>query len=239
MKERLQKIIARAGVASRRAAEEMILAGRVSVNGRIVNVLGTQADSGDDIRVNGIPLSTPAPKRYVMIHKPAGYVTTLRDPEGRPTVRDLVSSIPERLYPVGRLDYDSEGLLIMTNDGDLAYGLQHPRFGVPKTYLVKVAGRISAADIQKLAAGIKLKDGVFKPADVRLDRYTSQNSWLEITIAEGRNRIVRRAMDYLGYPVRRLIRMEIGGVILGGLKCGEHRDLAKTEIETLMFFLKN
>ena len=139
---RIQKLLAQAGVASRRAAEEIILAGRVTVNGRVVTVLGEQAEPDDDIRVDGKRIVIRWEKRYIMLHKPAGYVTTLRDPQNRPTVRDLVATIPERLYPVGRLDYDSEGLLFMTNDGDFAFALQHPRFGVPKRLPGQGAGAV-------------------------------------------------------------------------------------------------
>jgi 23S rRNA pseudouridine2605 synthase len=238
MAVRLQKVLAQAGVASRRASEEIILAGRVSVNGRIINIPGSQVEPGDDIRVDGRMIYDRERRRYLMVHKPAGYVTTLHDPQGRPTVKGLVSSLPERLYPVGRLDYDSEGLLLMTNDGDFAYHLQHPRFGVPKIYQIKVEGRISSSDVRTLGAGIKLQDGLFKPVNVRLDKLNRQSSWLRLTISEGRNRVIRRAFDLLGYSVRRLIRLEIGGVNLGDLKKGEFRDLTLSEMETLTIFFK-
>ncbi|MDQ5985152.1 MAG: Ribosomal large subunit pseudouridine synthase B [Syntrophus sp. SKADARSKE-3] len=238
MTERLQKILARAGVASRRAAEELILAGRVSVNGRIVTVLGSQASPADDIRLDGRPVVIESVKRYIMVHKPAGYVTTLNDPQKRPTVLDLIPHVSERVYPVGRLDYDSEGLLIMTNDGDFAYGLQHPRFAVPKTYRVKVAGHVSSAGVKQLAEGIFLNDGMFKPLDVGIEKRTENSTWLCVVIAEGRNRIIRRAMDRMGFPVRRLIRTEIGGIALGNLKTGEFRDLTPMEIGTLAISMK-
>lgn len=238
MKERLQKLLARAGVASRRAAEEIILAGRVTVNGRVVRVLGEQAAPEDDIRVDGKPLDLRQAKRYIMLHKPAGYVTTLRDPQNRPTIRDLIAAIPERLYPVGRLDYDSEGLLILTNDGDFAYRLQHPRFGVPKSYRVDVSGHFCPADLKTLETGIHLSDGWFKPLQVDVEKTGRDYSWVRLTIAEGRNRIIRRAFDYLGYPVRHLIRMDIGGVRLGNLEKGAFRDLKASEMETLRIFLK-
>ena len=238
MSERLQKIIAEAGVASRRAAETMIVEGRVSVNGTVVRVLGSQAEPEDDIRVDGERIRVPESKRYLLLHKPPGYVTTLSDPEGRPTVRDLVASAPERLYPVGRLDYDSEGLLVMTNDGDFAYHLQHPRFGVPKSYRVKLAGAMEQADVERLKAGIRLPDGFFRPVDARLEERPRRNSWLLMTITEGRNRIIRRAMEQLGYPVLRLIRVEIGGVPLGSLASGEYRDLTEAERDTLRIYFK-
>ena len=235
---RIQKLLAHAGVASRRAAEEIIVAGRVTVNGRVVSTLGEQAMPEDDIRVDGKRIVIPQEKRYVMLHKPAGYVTTLRDPQKRPTVRDLISSIPERLYPVGRLDYDSEGLLIMTNDGDFAYRLQHPRFGVPKSYRVKVAGHLPAAAMKALQEGFRLSDGWFTPLRATQEKTAEGYSWIDLTIAEGRNRIIRRAFDRLGYPVSRLIRVEIGGIRLGALKSGAFRDLKAAEMETLRIFLK-
>ncbi len=238
MAERLQKVLAHAGVASRRAAEAMILAGRVSVNGKTIDAMGTLVEPGDDIRADGKPIKGAARKRYVMVNKPAGYVTTLHDPQGRPTVKELVSSLPDRLYPVGRLDYDSEGLLLMTSDGEFAYRLQHPRFGVPKTYQVKVEGSISPADLKDLAVGIRLRDGLFKPVNVRIEKLNRQSTWLNLTITEGRNRVIRRALDLMGYPVRRLIRLEVGGLRLGDLKKGEFRDLTPGEIETLLIFLK-
>jgi pseudouridine synthase len=238
MKERLQKILARAGVASRRKAEEMILAGRITVGGRIVDSLGMQASSDDEVCVDGNPIAAPEVKRYIMLNKPPGYVSTLRDPQGRPTVKGLVAGVPVRLYPVGRLDYDSEGLLLMTNDGDFAHGLQHPRFGVRKTYRVQLAGRITATDLDRLASGIELSDGPFKPVEIRCIRITQDRSWLQLTITEGRNRIIRRAMEQTGYRVCRLIRMEIGGLRLGALKKGEFRELTRSERERLAIFLK-
>ena len=238
MRARLQKILARAGVASRRAAEELILAGRVSVGGQVVTALGTQASPDDEVCLDGRPIKPPEEKRYLMLHKPAGYVTTARDPQGRPTVLDLIPGIRERLYPVGRLDYESEGLLLMTNDGDFAYGLQHPRFGIEKTYRVKVAGRISEAELQVLADGIRLGDGPFRPVSVRLEKTLPDGTWIRLTITEGRNRIIRRAMDAMGHVVRRLIRIDIGGVRLDKLGKGEFRDLTAHERERLAIFLK-
>jgi len=237
--ERLQKILARAGLASRRAAEEMILAGRVTVNGEEIRILGSKVEGSEDIRVDGNRV-VPVPTRcYLMVHKPAGYVTTLADPQGRPTVRDLVASLPERLYPVGRLDFDSEGLLLMTNDGDFAYQLQHPGFGVPKTYRVKVVGQMAPADIRKLETGIEMPGGRFKPLSVEMEGWTRNSSWLRLTIDEGRNRIIRRVLDRMDFPVRRLVRVEIGGVSLGTLKRGEFRELTAPELETLRVFIKN
>jgi pseudouridine synthase len=238
MAERLQKILARLGVASRRAAEQMILAGRVSVNGEIVKQLGSKAEPGDDIRLDGRPVMGAMKNRYLMVHKPAGYMTTMHDPQGRPTIKDLVSALPERLYPVGRLDYDSEGLLLMTNDGDFAYRLQHPRFGVPKTYLVKVEGQVTPAELKRLAGGIALHDGPFRPVDLSMERLNRNSSWLRLTIREGRNRVIRRALGQMGYSVRRLLRVQIGGIHLGDLERGEFRDLTPAEMETLVIYLK-
>jgi 23S rRNA pseudouridine2605 synthase len=238
MIERLQKILARAGVASRRAAEVMILEGRVTVNGQVVRVLGTKADHDDDIRVDGRPIGRPEKRQYRMLNKPPGVVTTLEDPQGRPTVGDLIAGLSERLYPVGRLDYDSEGLLLLTNDGTFAYGIQHPRFAVPKTYRVKVAGHVTPTAFAALGEGLRLEDGLFRPLEVTMERRTTGSTWLTLVISEGRNRVIRRAMTSLGFPVRRLIRTAIGGVEMGDLDVGLHRPLTASELETLRIFIK-
>ncbi len=238
MIERLQKILAKAGVASRRAAEILILDGRVTVNGRVVRVLGTKAAPDDNIRVDGRPIGRPEKRQYRMLNKPAGVVTTLEDPRGRPTVGDLIAGLPERLYPVGRLDYDSEGLLLLTNDGTFAYGIQHPRFAVPKTYRVKVAGHVTPAAFGALEKGFPLDDGPFQPLEVTMERHTTGSTWLTLVITEGRNRVIRRAMTSLGFPVRRLIRTAIGGVEMGDLDVGNHRPLIASELETLRIFIK-
>ncbi len=235
MEERLQKIIAAAGICSRRAAEDLILAGKVQVNDRVVRQLGTKADpERDEIRVDGRMITTEVERVYVMLNKPAGYVTTLKDPEGRPIVTDLLYEIGQRVYPVGRLDYDSEGLLILTNDGEFAERIQHPRYEVPRTYLAKVRGRVTRKEIQSLVNGIELEDGPFTVDGIQEEKYNEKSQWLRVTISEGRNRIIRRAMEALGHPVARLIRISLGNLELGNLKPGEYRRLQKREIEGLL-----
>jgi len=235
MEERLQKIIAAAGICSRRAAEELILAGKVQVNDRVVRQLGTRADTGrDEIRIDGRLITTEVERVYLMLNKPAGYVTTLKDPEGRPVVTDLVRDVGQRVYPVGRLDYDSEGLLILTNDGAFAERVQHPRYEIPRTYLAKVRGRVTRKELQSLLKGIELEDGPFTVDGIQEEKFNEKSQWLRVTISEGRNRIIRRAMEALGHPVARLIRVSLGSLELGSLKPGEHRQLRRKEVEGLL-----
>ncbi|HPM70713.1 MAG TPA: pseudouridine synthase [Smithellaceae bacterium] len=235
MKERLQKIISAAGVASRRRAEQLIAAGRVSVNGVVVNKLGAKADGDRDvIRVDGNIISVEKTNLYIALNKPPGYVTTLCDPQKRPTVVDLLSGVPERVYPVGRLDYDSGGLLLLTNDGDFAQKIQHPRFQIPKVYRVKIQGRLSKEEFKKLNEGIKLPDGVFRPEQVRLEKINERSCWLQLTLREGKNRIIRRGFEALGRRVSRLQRKSVGPVSIGSLKEGSWRDLTGKEIESLL-----
>jgi len=234
--ERLQKIIARAGIASRRAAERMIRQGRVSVNGRTITELGTKADTRrDEIRVDGslISRSQGGEKIYILLNKPRGYLTTLDDPEGRPVVTDLLEDITERVFPVGRLDYDSEGLLLLTNDGDFANRVQHPRFEVSKTYLAKIKGNISKKDLDAIKQGTSLEDGDFRPLTVLVDKRNKKSCWLKLTIAEGRNRVIRRFFESMGYPVMRLIRIAIDDIETGNLKQGKFRYLKAREIRKL------
>src|SRR5512135_1558495 len=197
MQERIQKIISAAGITSRRAAEQLILDGRVRVNGQVVTELGTKADaSKDHIKVDGKLINPRQPLSYIMLNKPAGYVTTMSDPEGRPTVQDLLKGIRIRVYPVGRLDYNTEGLLLLTNDGDFAHLITHPKHEFPKTYLAKVKGVLDERAIEMLEKGVFLQDGKTAPAKVRKVRKEEANSWLEITIHEGRKRQVRRMFDH-------------------------------------------
>jgi len=234
VKERLQKILSQAGVASRRAAEQLMVAGRVRVNGIVVKELGSKADAqSDEIRVDGRLIRAESEKVYLMLHKPPGYVTTLHDPEGRPTVADLVVGVGERVYPVGRLDYDSEGLLILTNDGDFSQKVQHPRYQIPKTYRVKVRGTMTAPELRSLERGLDVDGELFRPAQVREEKENRGSTWFLLSIAEGRNRIIRRAFQALGHPVARLIRLKIGEVALGSLSSGEYRHLTKREVESL------
>jgi 23S rRNA pseudouridine2605 synthase len=235
MKERLQKIISAAGVTSRRRAEQLIATGRVSVNGVVVNKLGAKADGNRDvIRVDGNIISVEKTNLYIALNKPPGYVTTLYDPQKRPTVVDLLSGVPERVYPVGRLDYDSAGLLLLTNDGDFAQKIQHPRFQIPKVYRVKIQGRFSKEEFKKLDEGIKLPDGIFRPEQVRLEKINERSCWLQLTLREGKNRIIRRGFEALGRRVSRLQRQSVGPVSIGSLREGSWRDLTGKEIEGLL-----
>ncbi|XYI03378.1 pseudouridine synthase [Sorangium sp. So ce1128] len=230
MEERLQKIISRAGVASRRASEELILAGRVRVNGRVVTELGLKADRQKDrIEVDGKRLVSEVPV-YLALHKPRNVVSTLRDPEGRPTVADYVRGTGARLYPVGRLDFATSGILLMTNDGDFANALLHPRGGVPKTYVLKVQGVMSDDDLTPWREGIRLEDGVTLPAEARVLRHEGDKTWLEVTLREGRNQQIRRMGEATGWPVMRLARTTFAGVTSEGLRPGEWRALTVDEL---------
>ena len=233
--ERLQKILSKAGISSRRAAEKMITEGRVSVNRTVITVLGTKANPDrDEIRVDGKLVSLEAEKVYLMLHKPQGYVTTLNDPEGRSIVTDLLAGIEERVYPVGRLDYHSEGLLILTNDGEFAHRLQHPRYGIPKTYRVKVERPLRTAEMKAFERGIDLLDGRFVPVELRLEKTNRGSAWLRMVIVDGRNRVIRRAFEAIGHPVTRLIRVAIADVSLGDLREGAWRPLTPREVERLV-----
>lgn len=233
MEQRIQKILAQMGVASRRKAEELIVEGRVTVNGEPAT-LGMKADPGrDHIKLNGKLLVRTEPKVYFTFNKPKGVVTSLSDPEGRPTVKDFLKGIRYRVFPVGRLDYDSEGLLLITNDGDFAHLMLHPSRKVPKTYLVKVKGIIEDEAIKKLRRGVRLEDGMTAPARVRKIRESENNSWVEMTIHEGRKRQVRRMVEKVGHDAIKLKRISINGLRLGDLKPGEYRALTQDELETV------
>ncbi|MGB5218062.1 MAG: pseudouridine synthase [Smithella sp.] len=235
MKERLQKIIATAGVTSRRHAEKLITEGRVSVNNIVVDKLGEKADAEKDvIRIDGNIISTEKTKYYIALNKPAGFVTTLNDPQNRPTIVDLLRDVPERVYPVGRLDYDSRGLLLLTNDGDFAQKIQHPRFQKPKVYKVKIQGRLAKEQLTQLSRGVKLDDGLFKPENLKIEKYNDKSIWLRLTLREGRNRIIRRGFEAIGYRVASLMRESIGNLQLGTLKEGSWRHLTKKEITQLL-----
>jgi 23S rRNA pseudouridine2605 synthase len=235
MLERLQKILSGAGVASRRESETFITAGRVAVNGTVVTELGSKADPDKDrITLDGKPLRLKLERAYLLLYKPAGYVTTLKDPEGRPTVTDLLKGVGERVYPVGRLDYNTEGLLLLTNDGDWANRLAHPRHEVEKEYLVKVRGRVTPDQIKRLADGVKLDDGTTAPARVMIVHESERNSRLTITIHEGRYRQVRRMCEAVGLAVASLKRTRYGFLDLGDLRPGELRRLTPLEVKQLM-----
>jgi 23S rRNA pseudouridine2605 synthase len=235
--ERLQKIMAACGVASRRKAEEIIAAGRVTLNGAVVVELGTKADpERDKICVDGKPLKAPERLLYFLLNKPKGYVTTVSDPEGRLTVIELMKNCPERVYPVGRLDYASEGLLLMTNDGALAQKLMKAGSHVPKTYLVKVSGKPGERAIERLRAGmeIELEDGrrvMTSPAKIRLVE-DGANPWYEVILIEGRNRQIRRMFQRVGFNVEKIKRVQLGPLVLD-VAPGKYRALTKREVEQL------
>ncbi len=249
--ERLQKIIAAAGIASRRKAEELISSGMVSVNGKIVTELGTKADPGTDhIKVAGKPLRAPERHVYLLLHKPKGYVTTVTDPEGRPTVLDLVRGVGARIYPVGRLDYLSEGLILLTNDGELAQKLMHASTHVPKTYLVKVSGKPTDEELTRLRGGVflpaetkplKTREGQEHkrrsqavrtgPVHIELLR-DAVNPWYEITLVEGRNRQIRRMFEQVGHHVEKIKRVRYGPLQLD-VEAGQFRHLTSSEVAQL------
>jgi len=241
--ERLQKIIAAAGIASRRKAEELITGGLVSVNGQTVTELGSKADpERDHIRVNGKLLHGPEHRIYLLLNKPKGYVTTVHDPEGRPTVMHLLHGIGSRVYPVGRLDYASEGLLLLTNDGDLAHGLMKAASHVPKTYLVKVAGSPSAENLARLREGVSIPAERGKrvrtaPAKIQIIREAA-NPWYEVTLIEGRNRQIRRMFEEIGHHVEKIKRVRYGPLQLD-VHPGEYRKLTAQEVAKLQLLTRS
>ena len=231
--DRLQKVLARAGYGSRRACEELIRAGRVRVNGAVAE-LGSRVDpSKDDVTVDGVRAPVSPDLVYLVLHKPVGAVTTARDPRGRPTVLDLVPREP-RVFPVGRLDIDTSGLLLLTNDGDFANQIAHPRYGVPKTYVAEVKGKVDARTPRRLVRGVELEDGLARAESARLQASSRGRAVVEITVHEGRNRLVRRMLDALGLNVQRLVRTSIGDVRLGRLKEGGWRNLRADELQGLL-----
>lgn len=232
--ERLQKILSKAGITSRRKAEGLILQGRVSVNGKIVRELGTKAVLGrDEIRVDGKTIKPESEGVVLAFFKPRRCVTTLHDPQGRRTVADFVNKFPMRLYPVGRLDYDAEGLLLLTNDGELANRLQHPRYKVPKTYLVKVRGHPPAEALASLQQGVNLEDGITAPAELIVMEDDQKATWLSLTLREGRKHQVKRMCAAVGHPVLRLRRTKVGPIELDDLRPGEIRRLKSREVRSL------
>lgn len=231
---RLQKYLASCGVASRRNAEKMIAEGRIAVNGTIVTIPGTQVDENKDtVSVDGITVYPEAEKHYIAYNKPIGEVTTVHDPEGRNTVMDHFIDYPVRLFPVGRLDYDSEGLLLLTNDGELMNRLLHPSFEIKKSYLTRVSNSVSSEEIGLLRKGVLIDGRLTSPAEVRLIRHSAFSTDLLITIHEGRNRQVRRMIEAVGHQVVHLKRVSFGPVQLGDLPSGMWRKLTETEIEKL------
>ena len=232
MEERLQKILSRAGVASRRAAEQLIEMGRVSVNGVTVRSMGSKADPGrDDVRVDGVRVRTPERFVYLLLNKPRGYVTTRRDPQHRPTVMDLLPSVPG-LFPVGRLDYNTEGLLLLTNDGALAEQVAHPRYEVRRVYQAKVRGVPERETLARMRRGLTIDGERLVVDDVRV-LSADNNSWLEIALHEGKHHEVRRLLEAVGHPVSKLKRVAIGPLTSRGLEPGQWRELHPSEVKAL------
>ncbi|MGI6656583.1 MAG: pseudouridine synthase [Desulfobulbus sp.] len=233
MEERLQKILARAGISSRRGAEAIIRAGRVAVNGQIVTAMGSKADPlRDTITCDGKPVVYEE-KLYVLLNKPAGYVTTLSDPQGRPVVSDLLVGISQRLFPVGRLDLDTEGALLMTNDGKLSQAILHPSFEVDKTYEALVTGSPDGASLQRLARGIRLEDGMTAPASLHTIRRIKGNTLVQITIHEGRKRQVKKMFQAIGHQVLHLKRTAYGNLRLDDLSSGAWRQLDRSDLKKI------
>lgn len=231
---RLQKYLADAGVASRRASEKIIAEGRVSVNGEIIREMGVQIDENyDTVELDGEVIKNAEKKVYIMLNKPVGFITTVSDDKGRPTVMELVSDISSRIYPVGRLDYDTEGLLLMTNDGDLTYCITHPKHDIAKTYVAEVTGDVSMDTIIQLRRGVVLDGQKTSPAEVEVVGATQYGTKVEITIHEGRNRQVRRMFEALGCVVKKLKRTKEAGLVLGHLPLGKWRKLSESEVNML------
>jgi 23S rRNA pseudouridine2605 synthase len=232
---RLQKVLAHAGLGSRRACEELITAGRVSVDDQVVLELGVRVDPASSvIHVDGLRLQLDQSVITIALNKPLGVVSTMHDPEGRPSLAEFVQGREERLFHIGRLDADSEGLILLTNDGEMANRLSHPSHGVRKTYLATVEGRVAGGLATRIKKGVELEDGFVEVDDFRLIDATPQASLIEIVLHEGRNRVVRRLMEEVGHPVTRLLRTQIGPIKLGDLKVGRTRVLGKAEVGSLM-----
>jgi 23S rRNA pseudouridine2605 synthase len=231
--ERLNKILAHAGIGSRRHCEELIVRGRVRVDGQVVRELGTKVDPAHQkVSVDDTPIKLEKPVHW-LVNKPRGYLCTNHDPAGRPLAVDLVPHVPQRVYTVGRLDEDSEGLLLLTNDGDLAFRLMHPRFGIEKTYHVQVAGKPSREELQGLLKGVYLSDGFVRARHVRRMKTQGDSTWLEVVLSEGKNREIRRMLARLGHKVMRLRRVALGPVQLGSLAAGKSRRLTGQEMARL------
>jgi 23S rRNA pseudouridine2605 synthase len=233
MEERIQKILSACGITSRRKAEEMILQGCVTVNGKIA-ALGMKADiEKDHIKVNGKLIMLREPKICIVLNKPVRCITSLHDPEGRTTIKDFLKSLKSRVYPVGRLDYDAEGLVLLTNDGQLAQAIMHPKKKIPKTYHVKIKGVLEDGKVHRLEKGVRLQDGVTAPAKIKKIRKEKMNSWIEVTIHEGRKHQVKRMLEKVGHSVLKLKRTKIDGLSLGNVPVGRYRYLTPEEIKVL------
>jgi 23S rRNA pseudouridine2605 synthase len=231
--ERIQKILAAGGIASRRAAEKLITEGRVRVNGVVVSELGAKADPRSDrIEVDGKRVVAEH-RVYLVLHKPRGVVATMSDPEGRPTVREILAPVGARVYPVGRLDFATSGVLLATNDGDFAEGLLHPKRAVPKTYVVKVNGKMAAEDMDRWRNGVRLEDGMTAPAEAKTLRFEGDKTWFELTIKEGRNQQIRRMGEATGFAVMRLARLSFATITAEGLRPGQWRHMTRDELAQL------
>lgn len=231
MEERLQKYLASCGVDSRRACEKLIAQGRVQVNGQVVTIQGIKIDpTVDQVTVDGKKVTIEEKTIYVLLNKPVGYVSTVKDPQNRPTVIDLLQDVQERVFPVGRLDYETEGLLLLTNDGELSYRMTHPKFKVVKTYIVTIQGCVSPEKLDQLRNGVTLEDGKTKPAKIKVIRQGKYRTTIEIKISEGRNRQIRRMCKVIGHPVLELRRTAVDKLTLEGVATGEYRYLNQDEI---------
>jgi pseudouridine synthase len=238
-RDRLQKVLAHAGIASRRRCEELILAGHVTVNGATVRKLGTKVDPEvDDIRVDTVPVKPPARSVSFLVMKPKGVVSTTKDDRGRRTVLDLLPRTDRRLYPAGRLDEDSDGLLILTDDGTLANLVTHPRYEIPKTYELRIRGRLEGADVRRVESGVWLSGGKTRPSRIRIRKRGRDVSRVEVTLTEGRNRELRRIFARIGHPVLSLRRIRIGNLTSRGLRIGQARKLAHSEVVALKALAK-
>jgi 23S rRNA pseudouridine2605 synthase len=232
--ERLQKFLASAGVASRRKAEALILEGRVKVNEAAVRVLGTKVDPARDlVTVDGRPVSARAERAHYLLYKPPGCVTTSSDPEGRPTALDYLRGVPERVFPVGRLDFDAEGALLFTDDGEIANRLGHPRYGHRRVYLAKVKGEPPAEALERLRAGVRLEDGPARALEAEVHEKAERNVWIRLVVGEGRTHLVKRLCEAVGLQIVRLFRPEFGGISVEGLRPGQFRPLAAAEVRRL------
>ena len=231
---RLQKYIADSGVASRRKAEELILQGSVKVNGNVVMEMGIKVGDSDSVEVHGKVIKPESKKVYILLNKPSGYVTTVKDQFRRPTVLDLLKGVNERVFPVGRLDYETTGLLILTNDGDFTHKMTHPKHEIEKKYLVTVVGTPTKEEISSFESGLEIEDYVTSPAKLKILNSKERNCTIEVTIHEGRNRQVRKMCDAIGHPVLSLKRISLGKVTLGDLQEGNWRELTHIEVKSLL-----
>ena len=232
---RIQKFLSEAGIASRREAERLISEGRVSVNGKTVTEMGRQIDpERDRVSLDNRPVKKQGKKVYLLLFKPRGYVSTLKDERGRRCILDLLKGVKTRVFPVGRLDFNTEGLILLTNDGEAAQRISHPKYGLPKTYLVKISGILDEKAMNRLRRGVNLDGQKTLPIKIRTIKTLKNSCWVELTLKEGKKRQIRRMFEVIGHPVRKLRRTRIGSLTLKGLLPGEHRNLSSSEIEGLM-----